>query len=226
MAYTGVEAVSLVRQHLNTVAVDGNWQNSDLLADLNIGLKKVGRVVPSDLLGPLAKYVAISVTHVASPAVPTGSFPAGVFRFVQVSLGQKEVKKVSLNQLFRYYENSASRPYAPASASDESHYYAVHDSFYFFPRYADDQNYTLRYVKEPNALTLVNSMDCHNALGDTVVLLATRLALQQDGRLDAAGLIQTQLNNEINFLAKKFDVDTQDFALSMVPGQPAPVGTG
>jgi len=178
------------------------------------------------LLGPLAKSVTIPVTYVSSPAIPTGSLPAGVFRFVQVSLGQKEVKKVSLNQLFRYYENSISRPFAPADASNESHYYAVHDSFYFFPRYTSDQNYTLRYVKEPDALTLVNSMDCHNALGDTVVLLATRMALQQDGRLDAAGLIEQQLNNEVNFLAKKFDVDTQDFALSMVPGQPALVGTG
>jgi len=226
MAYTGLEAVSLVRQHLNAVAAGGNWQNSDLLADLNISLKKVGRVAPSDLLGPLAKHVTVSVTHVASPAIPTGALPAGVFRFVQMSLGQKEVKKVSLNQLFRYYENSTARPYAPTSASDESHYYAVHDSFYFSPRYTSDQDYVLRYVKEPDALTLINSMDCHNALGDTVVLLATRMALQQDGRLDAAGLIQQQLNNEINFLAKEFDVDTQDFAIPMVPGQPASVETG
>lgn len=222
MAYTGAQAIALVKQAINAVAVGGNWENSDLLSYLNIALKKVAKAAPSDLYGPLATGLGITVSYVSSPDVPFAAIPSGIFKIVQMSLGDKPVAKIPLDVLYRKYEHATPRPFGASTPANESNFYAMHDSFLFYPRYTANQSYILRYVKAPTTLTDVNSIDCHDALQDLVVYLAAEMAMEQDGRLENATFIQSKITNEIQFLAKDYDIDTQQFSLAMVPGQPAP----
>jgi hypothetical protein len=221
-SYTGAQAIALVKQAINAVAVGGNWENSDLLSYLNISLEKVALVVPSDLYGPLAIGVSRTASYVSSPDIPTAAIPSGVFKIVYMSLGDKPVRKISLDLLHSKYEHAASRPFTASSPLNESNFYAMHDSFLFYPRYTTSKDYYLRYVKAPDTLTDFTTMDCHPALQNLVVFLAADLAMEQDGRLENANLIHQKITNEIQFLAKDYDIDTQQFSLALIPGQPAP----
>lgn len=229
MAYTGNETTALMLVHLNTVSTGGNWDSGDLLNLANVALKKVARIVPSDLRGPLAQKTTLNVVAVSSPNIPTIAFPSGVkiYQFTGMSLGQIPADQIPIMQLYARFNQQAKRPFGSSTPpADETHYYAADDAFYFFPRYTSNQSYVFRYVKEPTALTATGTMDIHDALCDTVVLLATRMALQQDGRLEAAVVIDKNLDDEINSLAKTHDIDTKEFAFPMMPGQAAKRETG
>lgn len=233
MAYTEAQARALMLTHLNGVTTGGNWESADLLSHLNIALKKVARVAPSDLLGTLAQSTNVTVLYVASPTVPSANLISGLLKYTNMSLEGVPVSKKSLSKLDEEYSAFNRRPFRAVTPSDtqlleESQFYAVHDKIYFFPRYAATKNYTLKYVKTPADLTLGSPtpMECHDALCDTVIFLATRMALQQDGRLDAAAVINQLLDAEINSVVKTYGIETQDFAFPMVPGQPAERKTG
>lgn len=226
MAYTGSQAIVALKARINAISTGGNWDNDDLLEFLNIALTEVGKVCPSDLLGTeLGLNTTVTVIAPVANAVPEAAIPVSTLAIDHMVLGIIPVFKKTYLQVIEYHQANPNRVNNSSNANEKSHYFAIRDKLFFYPGYTTNQDYKLVGTKMPTAITTGAAIGAHEGLHQLIILYAAKIALESDGRIEQAMAMHMPIQQELQFLAKKYDADTQPFALAMLPGQPAPPAT-